>query len=99
MKCLPIKLARYFEYCRVRQKQEWRLAFYGTDVRPPPLHHLVSHGGIHRFAVNWFRMDKRWNADRNREENDAACGRTKLSRLKRWHNYHRAKLVSTCGGF
>src|SRR5262249_62326055 len=99
MKCLPIKLARYFEYCRVRQKQEWRLAFYGIDVRSPTVNDLVSHDGIHRFAVNWLRMDKGWKADRNREENNPECGQTKSSRLKRWHNYHRAKLVFTCGGF
>jgi hypothetical protein len=74
MKRLPIKFACYFEYCRVRPEEEWRLALYRVDVGSTSINDFVSDDGVHRFTVDWLRMNKGWKADPNREENNPQRG-------------------------
>ena len=51
---------------------------------------LVRHHGIHRFTVNWVRMQKRRKADRDREENNPKHGQAKVARLISLHIHHYA---------
>src|SRR5207249_645578 len=68
MKCFPIELARYFEYCGVGPEEEWRLALYCVSVGSPAVNDFVRHHRIHCLAVNWLGMQKRRKANCNGEE-------------------------------
>jgi hypothetical protein len=74
MERLPIELASYFEYCGIRPKEEWRLALYRVNVGSTSVNDLVRDDGIHRFTINWLRMDKGWKPNRGREKNNPQRG-------------------------
>jgi hypothetical protein len=90
MKRLPIKLARYFEYRRVRPKQEWRLALYRVNVGSASVDDLVGHDGIHLFTVNWLGMQKGGEANRDREKDNRKRGEAKSPRAMSRHTHHYA---------
>src|SRR5215467_9689245 len=90
MKRRPIQLARYCEYCGVRPKEQWRLALYCVSVGSTSVNYLGRHHRIHRFAVNWLRMQKRRKANCNGEENYSEHGQGKLARSMSWHIHHSA---------
>jgi hypothetical protein len=81
MKRFPIELSRYFEYCGVRPEEKRRLALYRVNVGPASVDDLVRHHRIHFFAVNWLRMQKRREANCNREEDYPKHSEAKLERL------------------
>jgi hypothetical protein len=43
MERFPIEFACYFEYRGIRPEEEWRLALYRVNVRPPAVNYLVRH--------------------------------------------------------
>jgi len=90
MKRFPIVLACYFEYCCVSPEEKWRLALYRVNVRPPAINYLVRHHRVHRFTVNWLRMQKRRKANYDREENNPKHGEAKLARAMSWGTHHSA---------
>src|SRR3954447_18690713 len=90
MKRFPIVLARHFEYCGIRPEENWWLALYCVNVGPASVDDLVRHDGIHCFAVNWPRMQKRWKANSKRQENYSKPGKAKFARPMSWHTHHSA---------
>jgi hypothetical protein len=68
MKRRPIELACYFEYCRVRPEEEWRLALYRINIGPASIENLVRHNGIYPLTVDWLGMHKRWKANHDGEK-------------------------------
>ncbi|PYI81348.1 MAG: hypothetical protein DMF05_03055 [Verrucomicrobia bacterium] len=90
MKRFPIVLARYFEYCCVSPEEKWRLALYCVNVGSTSVDDLVRHHGIHCFAVNWMRMQKRRKANDDREEDYPKGGGAKLARVMTWDTHHSA---------
>jgi hypothetical protein len=90
MKRFPIVLACYFEYCGVRPEEKWRLALYRVNVGPTSVDDLVRHHRIHFFAVNWLRMQKRREANCDREEDYPKRGEAKLAQPMSWHTHHSA---------
>src|SRR5438477_8888305 len=99
MKRFPIILACYFEYCRVSPEEKWRLALYCVGVGPTSVDYLVRHYGIHCFAVNWMRMQKRRKANCNSEEDYSKHGKAKLKRPMNWHTLQLRRLNSGCDPF
>jgi hypothetical protein len=79
MKRFPIELACYFEYCGVRPEEKRRLALYRVSVGSPAVNYLVRHHRIHFFAVNWLRMQKRREANYDREKDYSKCGEANLA--------------------
>jgi hypothetical protein len=90
MKRFPIELACYFEYCGVRPEEKRRLALYRVSVGSPAVNYLVRHHRIHFFAVNWLRMQKRREANCDREEDYPKRGEAKLAQPMSWHTHHSA---------
>jgi hypothetical protein len=74
MKRFPIKFACYFEYCGIRPKEERRLALYRVNVGAISVNDLVRDDGIHRFTVNWLRMNKGRKANDDSQENNPKRG-------------------------
>src|SRR5437016_14294385 len=91
MKCFPIELARYFEYCGVGPEEEWRLALYCVSVGSPAVNYFVRHHRIHCLAVNWLGMQKRRKANCNGEEDYPKRGEAKLARPMSSHMHASAK--------
>src|SRR5207249_555820 len=88
VKRFPIELACYCKYCGVRPEEKWRLALYRVNVGPTSVGDLVRHHRIHRFAVNWLRMQKRRKPNCNREEDYPKHGKAKFPRPTSWHIHH-----------
>jgi hypothetical protein len=82
---VPIELACYFEYRGVRPEEKRRLALYCVSVGPTSINYLVRHHRIHCFAVDWLRMQNRWKARRNREQDNPKHGEPKLSKAMGEH--------------
>src|SRR5205085_10427799 len=80
MKRLPIKFACYFEYSGIGPEKEWRFALNRVNVRSTSVNDLVCHHGIHLFTVNWFRMDKGREANRDRQQHNPERSQAKSSR-------------------
>ncbi len=74
MKRLPIKFACYFEYSGIGPEKERRFALNRVNVRSTSVNDLVRYDGIHRFTINWLRMQKRRKANCNREKNNPKRG-------------------------
>jgi hypothetical protein len=74
MKRRPIKLACHFEYCRIRPKEERRLALYRVSVGSTSVDDLVRDDGIHCFAVDGPGMNKGRKANHDREEDNSNRG-------------------------
>src|SRR5215471_11934547 len=80
MERLPIELACYFEYSGVSPEKERRFALYCVSIRSTSVNDFVRHNGIHRFTINWLRMDKGRKANRDREQRNPKHGQAKSSR-------------------
>src|SRR3954447_2245820 len=93
MKHFPIELACYFEYCGVRPEEEWRLALYRVNVRSPTVNYLVRHHRVHRFTVNWLRMQKRWKANYDREDDYPKGREAKLAQATNCGTHHLADYI------
>src|SRR6185295_13815031 len=88
MKRHPIELPCRAEYCRVCPKEKRWLALYGVNVRPASVDDLIRHDGIHSFTVNWLRMHKGREANRDGQQNDPERGPLEPSQAMTLHIHH-----------